>query len=238
VTRPEPDADETAARLAAAGHEVLVQPMLRIVLAPQPDDLPVPAAIIATSRNGIRAMLAWPAAPGWRTQPIFVTGEGTAQMAREAGFGDIRVGGSDAVALADRISAELAPGAGPVLYAAGRDGTEGLAGNLRAGGYDLRLMHAYRAAPVAALDPDIAAVLGARRIDGVLLFSRRTAAAFVTAVEAAGLRAALTGTVCYAISERAAEPVRGVARDIRVAAHPDFDGIAAMIPAAGRAELA
>jgi hypothetical protein len=48
----------------------------------------------------------------------------------------------------------------------------------------------------------------------------------------------LTGTVCYAISERAAEPVRGVARDIRVAAHPDFDGIAAMIPAAGRAELA
>ncbi len=238
MTRPEPDAAETAARLAAAGHEVLVQPMLRIVLASQPDDLPVPAAIIASSRNGIRAMLGWPEATAWRALPIFVTGEGTASMAQQSGFHDIRVGGADAVALANRIAGELAIGAGPILYAAGRDRTTMLTGRLDAAGYDLRVVQAYQAEPVTALAPDIAAALGARQIGGVLLFSGRTAVAFVAAVEAAGLAATLAETVCYAISERAAEPLRGLARDIRVAAHPDFDGIAAMIPAGGRAELA
>jgi uroporphyrinogen-III synthase len=155
-----------------------------------------------------------------------------------AGLVRFRSVGADATALADRIAAELAPGVGPILYAAGRDRTAVLTGRLAAAGYDVRVAQAYRAEPVAALDPDIAAAFDAGRIDGVLLFSRRTAAAFTAAVEAAGFRAALTDTVCYAISERAAEPLRDVARDIRVAAHPDFDGIAAMIPAPGRAELA
>ena len=107
VTRPEPDADETAARLTAMGHDVLVQPMLRIVFAPPPEDIPEPAALIATSRNGVRALAAWPAAAHWRETTLFVTGEGTARTraTQPRSSRRIRVGGNCPAALSAAIAA-------------------------------------------------------------------------------------------------------------------------------------
>lgn len=233
VTRPEPDAAETAERLAAMGHEVRLQPMLRVVLEPAPEVLPDPAALIATSRNGVRALAGWPAAADWRGRPLFVTGAGTAAEAAAAGFSDIRPGGADAPALAGRIAREMAPGAGPLLHAAGRDRTPALETALRAAGHDLRIVEAYRAEAVTSLDPAIAEELGGNRIDGVLVFSRRTAAAFAAATRAAGIADRLAATTIFAISDQAVEPLRPLARDIRIAANPDFDGIAVMIGPAG-----
>lgn len=234
VTRPEPDAGETAARLTAMGHEVMLQPMLRVIFADPPETLPDPAALIATSRNGVRALAAWPNAAAWRGKALFVTGEGTAQTAAEAGFTDVRSGGADAAALASRIVRDLRKGDGPLVYAAARDRTGALAGGLTAAGYDLRMVEAYRAEPAAELDASVAEALRAGRIDGVLFFSRRTAEAFVAAIEAAGLSEALAAIACYALSERIAEPLRALSSSVKVAARPDFDGIQALIAAAGR----
>jgi uroporphyrinogen-III synthase len=238
VTRPEPDAEETAARLAAMGHEVIVQPMLRVVFAPPPEDVPEPTALIATSRNGVRALITWPIAAAWREKPLFVTGEGTARTAAEAGFTDVRSGGADAAALANRIVRDILKGDGPILYAAARDRTGGLACGLDAAGYDVRTVEAYRAEPVPDLDPAVAEALRAGRIDGILFFSRRTAAAFVSAVEAAGLMQALASTACYALSERIAEPLRPLASSIHVAARPDFADLAALIGAGATGQSA
>ncbi len=234
VTRPEPDAEETAARLAAMGHEALLQPMLRVVFSDPPEALPEPLALIATSRNGVRALAAWPIAAAWRGKPLFVTGEGTAQTAATTGFTDIRSGGADAAALANRIVRDLQTGGGPIVYAAARDRTGALAGGLTAAGYDVRTVEAYRAEPVAALDPAVVEALRAGRIDGILFFSRRTAEAFVAAVETAGLSEALATIACYALSERIAEPLRAFSSSVKVAPRPDFDGIQALIAAVGR----
>lgn len=234
VTRPERDAGETAARLIAMGHDVMLQPMLRVVFSDPPAALPEAAALIATSRNGVRALAAWPVAAAWRAKPFFVTGEGTAQTATEAGFTDVRPGGADAAALANRIVRDLRKGDGPVVYAAARDRTGALAGGLIAAGYDVRTVEAYRAESVAALDAGAAEALRAGRIDGVLFFSRRTAVAFVAAVEAAGLSEALATIACYALSERIAEPLGALSSAVKIAARPDFDGILALIAAAGR----
>ncbi|HET7714317.1 MAG TPA: uroporphyrinogen-III synthase [Bauldia sp.] len=238
VTRPEPDAGETAARLAAMGHEVMVQPMLRIVFAPPPEDPPEPAALIATSRNGIRALSTWPVAEGWRAKPLFVTGEGTARTAADAGFTDVRPGGADAASLADRLIRDFPKRNGRILYAAARDRTGALAGGLTAAGYDVRTIEAYRAETETELDPAVAAALTAARIDGILFFSRRTAAAFVAALQQAHLGESLRRIACYVLSERVAEALRPLAADIHVAAHPDFDGIAAMLGADGASQLA
>ena len=230
VTRPEPDADATAARLAAMGHEVIVQPMLRIVFAPPPEGLPAPGALIATSRNGVRALGAWPAAAKWRETPLFVTGEGTARTAAEAGFTDVRPGGADAAALANRIVRDLVKGDAPILYAAARDRTGALAGGLSAAGYDVRTVEAYRAEPVTELDPAVAEALRTRSIDGVLFFSRRTATAFVAVIEAAGLADSLRGIACYALSDRVAEPLRRFdAAIVSVAGRPDSDGLITLL---------
>jgi len=234
VTRPQPDARETAARLAAMGHEVLLQPMLRVVFPDPPEALPEAAALIATSRNGVRALAAWPVAAAWRAKPLFVTGEGTAGTAAEAGFTDIRPGAADAAALADRILRDLPKGSGPVVYAAARDRTGALAGGLSAAGYDIRTVEAYRAETVTALDANVTEALRAGRIDGVLVFSRRTAEAFVAAVAAAGLADATSAISCYALSERIAGPLRALSSLVKVAERPDFDGILALIAAVGR----
>ena len=233
VTRPEPDAGETAARLAAIGHDVMLQPMLRVVYSDPPEALPEPAALIATSRNGVRALAAWPVAVAWRGKPLFVTGEGSAQTAAAAGFTDVRSGGADAAALANRIVRDLLKGRGPVIYAAARDRTGALAGGLIAAGHDLRVVEAYRAEPAAALDSGVAAALRTGQIDGVLFFSRRTAEAFGAAVETAGLAPALAAIPCYALSERIGEPLRALSTVVKVAERPDFDGILALIAAAG-----
>jgi uroporphyrinogen-III synthase len=234
VTRPEPDAGETAARLTEMGHEVMLQPMLRVVFSDPPEALPEPSAVIATSRNGVRALAAWPVAAAWRGKPLFVTGDGTAQTAVEAGFTGVRSGGADAAALASRIVRDLPKGDGPVVYAAARDRSGALAGGLNAAGYDVRTIEAYRAEGVTALDPGVAEALRAGRIDGILFFSRRTAEAFVAAVEAAGLSEALAAIACYALSERIAAPLRALSSSVKVAERPDFDGIQALIAAAGR----
>ena len=230
VTRPEPEATRTAEWLSGAGHLPLLQPMLHIVFAAPPVVEGEPAALVATSRNGVRALAAWPFAARWRGKPLFVTGEGTAAEAALAGFTDIRAGSGDAVSLVAVITGDMPPGSGTFLHAAGRDRTPALAEGLRGAGYNLHVVEAYRAEAVAALDPAVADALRSGRADGVVLFSRRTAAAFVDAVRAAGLELALAGLTGFAISAHAAEPLRPFTRHIRVAPHPDFNGMAAIIP--------
>src|SRR5690349_15243761 len=103
VTRPEPDASRTAARLREAGHEVMVQPMLTIALSPPPMDMPVPAAVLITSQNALRAIINWPSASGWRNVPLFAAGPSSAQVAEKLGFRDVRRGAEDVVSLANIV---------------------------------------------------------------------------------------------------------------------------------------
>ncbi len=230
VTRPEPEASNTAAWLAARGHIPILQPMLRIVFFPAAAVSEEPVALVATSRNGVRALATWPFAATRRGKPLFVTGDGTAAEARDAGFTDVRAGAGDAVSLVAVIREALPSATGPLLHAAGRDRTPALADGLRAAGYDLRVVEAYRADAVTTLEPEVVHLLGSGEIDGALVFSRRTAQAFVDATLGEGLERSLAGLRFFAISDHAAEPLRPFARDIRVAPHPDFDGIATIIP--------
>lgn len=234
VTRPEPEAEETAARLRSLGHQVLVQPLLDIAFAEPPADAPKPAAIVVTSRNGVRALGQWPAAADWLDRPVFTTGAATAEAARAAGFSDVRPGGGDVAALTERILADLLADRGQILYVAGRDRAGRLAEDLGARGYDVRTVEAYRAMRATHLDVATDDALRAGIIDGALFFSRRTAEAFADLVNTAGLAAPATRIVFYALSEAVAEPLRGFAgADIRLAAKPDADSLLALIGSDG-----
>jgi uroporphyrinogen-III synthase len=230
VTRPEPDAERTAARLRALGHKPVTAPLLAIVPAAPPADLPDPAALILTSRNGVRAVTSWPQAAGWRERPVFVTGGGTAETTRRAGFTDVRSGDGDADDLAALILSEVGPELRPILYPAARDRSEGFLNRLRADGYDIRVVDAYRAEMVVALDPAIVAALRSARIDGVLFYSQRTAVAFRQLADREGLRRGLAGTRLYALSARVAEPLRDLGAEIVVAGNPDEDSLLSLLP--------
>ena len=235
VTRAEGQAEETAAELRARGHEPILAPLLDIVLGRPPENLVEPAAIAVTSRNGVKALAAWPEAGAWRGKPVFVTGEATAAAAREAGFADVRAGSGDVAGLCDRILAELPAANGPVLYVTGRDRAGDLAGALAGTGYDVRTVEAYRAEARPELDPAVAEALRAGTIDGALFFSARTAAAFVDRVEAAGLAGAAARIVLYALSEAVAAPRHRLGTaDIRVAERPEAAALLALLDPATR----
>lgn len=121
ITRAQPGAARTAARLSALGFEPLVVPLLRI--RPLPDalsaapDLTTVAALAFTSPNGVEAFAALVPAPLLRDRPVFAVGDATADAARDAGFSNARSAAGDIHALARLIKASpndgliLAPGA-------------------------------------------------------------------------------------------------------------------------------
>jgi len=93
VTRPLPDAARQAERLETLGHEAIFAPMLEVKFldAGLP---PVSAmqALIATSRNGLRALKASGNMQHALKLPLFAVGGATAKLARELGFREVHEG--------------------------------------------------------------------------------------------------------------------------------------------------
>jgi len=83
------------------------------------------------------------------------------------------------------------------------------------------VVEAYRAVPAARLSAATAAALRSGRIDGALVYSRRTAETFRDLAAAAGLDR-LPGIAFYVVSAGVAEPLRTLRpAAIHVAARPD-----------------
>ena len=117
VTRPEPEGEETAARLRARGHEVLVAPLLRIEAAADAELGAGPwSGIVMTSRNAARAIGQHPRFAELRGLPVFAVGRRTAEAARAVGFSDVLSADGDADDLVRMILARRAAIGGPLLY--------------------------------------------------------------------------------------------------------------------------
>lgn len=232
VTRPQPGADSSAARIHDAGHEPVVYPLIA------PHFLPLAgkheaAALIVTSQNGVRAMQRWPQMPGWIGLPLFAVGDTTATAARTAGFGDVRSADGDAEALAELIAAGLSPSVGPLLYAAARDRSSVLEDRLRAAGFAVDAVVVYRMDDANSLGSDLAAEIGGSRLDGAVFYSRRSALVFLDLLDNAGLADALGRWSIFVLSPQIAEVFadRAVGR-IEVADTPREDALMKRLPTA------
>lgn len=166
VTRSEPGATATGQALSALGYTPLVDPVLHIVKRAVDVDLDLFAAFALTSAHGARAL----ADLRPRDRPVFAVGDSTAEVARQAGFHDVRSASADGAALAELLRREQPDG--PVLWVRGRDAAFDLAGAL-AGVVEVKPLVAYAAEPRR---PD-AALLAADegRIATVLIHSPRGA---------------------------------------------------------------
>lgn len=103
IVRPQPGADETAARAQARGLEPVVAPLFTARALPWTP--PVPAdfdAILFTSANAPR--LGGPALAAFRDKPCYAVGEATAMAAAAVGFGHVRTGPSDGAAVVQMMA--------------------------------------------------------------------------------------------------------------------------------------
>jgi uroporphyrinogen-III synthase len=225
ITRPEPGASETAARVAAMGLVPIVAPLLEIRRYPvrlPPGQI---AAVLLTSGNAVEPL---PAA--CRALPVLAVGAATARRADQAGFTHVASADGDAVALAALVRARVRPAEGTLLLACGRGQGLALAADLRASGYRVARRVAYAAVPVTRLPEPARTALMQDQTGAVLLFSADTARHFVRLVRRAGLLPALSGREAITIGPQAGMALRDVlwAR-IRVASKPTQDAMLALL---------
>lgn len=178
VTRPEPDAHETAQRLAALDIEAVVAPLLsaRTLTTSLPDPRGF-AAMAVTSAGALRALEARRSLAPYRELKLYAVGERTAAAARAAGFTAVESCGGTFARLVDRLAhARLE---GPVFYPAARDQSGDLARSLAPYGVMVITTQVYAMEAAEAL-PELAALgLADGSIAAALFYSRRTAATFV-----------------------------------------------------------
>lgn len=228
ITRPRDDAEALAETLAGRGVDSLIESLLDIRPLPERDlDLDGVQAILLTSANGARALAV---ATAVRATPVLAVGEATAAAARAAGFTRVTVANGDVAALADLAERHSDPNAGPLLHVSGSVVAGDLAGRLAARGFTVRRMALYEALPVSALSATAVAAFADGAIDAVLLFSPRTAKAFVSLAREAKLTAALASVRALCLSAAVAEAARAVSwREVCVAERPDQAALLALV---------
>jgi uroporphyrinogen-III synthase len=220
ITRPEPGASETAARVASLGFVPLIAPVLRVQTVPV--RLPAAAslaAVLVTSGNAVDAL---PAA--YRATNLLSVGDATAERARTAGFLQVISAGGDAGALADLVTRRQSPRDGALLLACGQQQGQTLAATLRQAGYRVIRRVVYAALPVRQIAPATVAALRAGQVRAALFFSAETARQFVRLSRRAGLAETLAGVDAISIGQAAAVALQALPwRRIYVAARPTQD---------------
>lgn len=223
VTRSEPGASETAAKLRAAGFDAHVEPVFAI--APIAAGVPEFGALAFTSANGARQFARLSTR---RDVPVFCVGARTALAAREVGFSDVASADGDVNALATLIQRKL-PRDVKLLHAGNEESRGDLAGTLQAAGHDAAFIAVFRAEPVQSPGPALAAHLaGQARFDAILIHSPRAAAIVAGFAQNARDRSPLP---VVAISDAAAAPLQTLKPLVEIASTPDE---AAMISALAR----
>jgi uroporphyrinogen-III synthase len=189
VTRPEPEASALASQLRARGHSAVLAPMLRIAFVPlAPAVTDGVQALIATSRNGLRALDGDARLEQLRRLRIFVVGDGTAAAAQERGFTAINVGDGAAASLVGLINEQCRPAQGPLLHLAGERLAFDVKQPLEQLGFVVQQPVVYSAQAVEQLPEPARDHLAAHSLDAAILMSPQTAAIYVTLVQALGFQ--------------------------------------------------
>ncbi len=239
LTRPIGEARTSAARLVALGHTVILAPVLEVVLDTSvPIDPDGVSAIVVTSGRAIAALAQRPDAARLARLPVYAVGDASARAAREAGFSSVHSASGDAEALSDLVRAHADPPQGALLYACGRDRHGALEERLAEAGWSIRVVEVYRAEAAGALTAEARDALANGAIDGVMLYSARSARIFLELATDAGLRSALRGLTVFAISPAAAAPFcdaaeAGAEIRIAVAERPDEASLLTCVAMAG-----
>ncbi len=236
VTRPEPDARRLAKRLAERGHDVTLAPLFSIHFLQCPRfSLEGIQALVATSRNGLRALAATPLLAAARRLPLFSVGAATTQLGESLGFQTIHTGTQSARSLPQLIARRAEPRAGPLLHLAGRHLAHDPTAELARFGFQLQRVVLYESVAADKFAPDVVATLHNGDVDGVLLMSRRSAQQFARLTRIHNLQPAISKLTYFCLSKPIADALHealGEATcDSRISDTARLDALLALIDA-------
>ena len=227
VTRPEPEGDKLKGQSEAIGQEAVVEPLMEAELLPEAiDDLNGIVALIATSRNALRALSQSPYLHDAVAIPLFVVGQGTAEAARDLGFERISIGQGSVSGFAAAIAGTLDPADGMIVHLAGDVQAGDLAGELGELGFRVLQPVVYRMKAAEALSEGTREAIGEGAIDGVVLMSPRTARIYAGLIKRHNLTDAAAEIVHVCLSDAVARALSALGDvPIEVAEKPTLNAI-------------
>ena len=221
LTRGIAESDRTRAMLEAAGHHVVVSPVISFVAVESawPDE---PArGILATSARAFLGLTV-ETAEARRALPLYLVGRHTEAAARASGFTGPALVAPDAARLLTTMPANPDQ---PLVYLAGRDRKADLEDGLAARNRRLLVVETYRAEAARSLTSEALAALEADAIDGVLHFSRRSASIFL----ALGVGHDVGRIRHFCLSADVALPLRAAGCASHVAPMPEAQALVDML---------
>ncbi|MBA4784006.1 MAG: uroporphyrinogen-III synthase [Rhizobiales bacterium] len=219
MTRPEPDSTLSAEKLRAKGYSVLINPVLETQFSKEPVPWRRGADFVVTSRNGMRALNALASDEMRREARLFSVGDATADLAEAAGFTMVL---SASGAVEDLVDTVLEEQPARLVYVCGRDRKGNLETRLRANGIVVDMAERYRAEFARTFQPAAISAFQVGALDGVLLYSRRTAEAFASLMEHHSLSYSTKKIAFFCLAKTVASVFDGVAGiDLCVAERSD-----------------
>jgi uroporphyrinogen-III synthase len=220
ITRPLEDAEPLAAELATLGVESLIEPLLSIaVTAVAAPDLTGVQGLLLTSANGVRAFASL--SPE-RHLPVYAVGNATARTALQEGFENVTSAAGNVITLAGLVQQKWQPGDGVLLHVAGSKVAGNLAEMLTLTGYQYHRAQLYHASKALALSPGGLEAIENGTLNGVVLYSPRTADSFVDLLKKAGADNCAKHLHAFCLSDSVAAKVESLSwAGVIVAASPD-----------------
>ena len=206
VTRPEPLAASSAARLTRLGHQVSLAPMLQI--RKKPWQLPEAGEVrgyIITSQNGVMHGLS-----GVKDKDALVVVAGTksAEMARGRGFTNCVVAGVKAADIVPYIRAHYDVGDTADdrawIHLAGTHRVHNVVADMKDAGYGASLAEVYSAEAADSLPDELITSLRHNKIDAALFYSARTLTTFESIIMRLELQHSVKTVKLCMMSERVA----------------------------------
>jgi uroporphyrinogen-III synthase len=206
ITRPEPDASHSAAHLLAMSLTPIKMPLLERVKVEA--DLPGPegfAAIAITSANAVRALAEAGEVNRFTHLPVYAVGLQTSSEAQLHGFKNIAHVDRNLAGLADHLAHTQV--GGPIFYPCGIHLSGDLGRTLAPFGVNVVTCPIYDMVRVGSVPEVVLEEIENGGVDGCLVYSRRTAAAFVALVGSKISPEAHKKIAMLCFSEKVAEPL-------------------------------
>lgn len=228
VTRPQPDADTTAAQLVAMGHEAVVLPLSATLPLDPPAAQGDCEATAVTSSNAIRH------APlqlleALAAKPCFAVGDKTAEAARSAGLRDVQTASGDATALANQLIART-PQQARIVYLCGRVRRPDFEAAVLASSREIVAIETYDTHTRIPSPAELDIALAERPIDVALLYSQSAAIALGRLLRAPQAANMLAAARFACLSARVASMLDVDATRITLAGRPNEEALLAVLP--------
>lgn len=238
ITRPAEQADKTIEGLENRGHTCILEPMLHVVHthAPLPPDSGAKIngwdGILVTSLNAIPALLSPFIANGRTDIPVLSTGEATKLALEEIGFTNVTHANGSALDVAAHVPEWLGKNqldsSAKILYPSAQKTAHDLSALLKAMNVSCHTWIVYQTQEATKFSATTEQALGSGAIDGVLLYSPRSARCFGQLVQQT--KTSGNDLVYFVLSDNIAGALPNVPKtSIFIASEPNEEAMLSLI---------